>query len=114
MDFVVSDGGQYFLAVQQHGFDKFVLVGMQVAAFADVKGAVEVHFFVAESRRGVEGGGQFHFFGGIRRFFRQLAQGAGGRVFACVEFAGRQFEQGLAGGVTPLADKDDFVVRGFG
>ena len=104
-----ADGG----TVEQHGFDKLVFVGLQRAVGADIDGAVQVHFFVAEAGSGVELGEFFHALGTVGRLFGQLAQGADGGVFAGIEFAGGHFEQGFSGGVAPLAHQHHALVGGY-
>ena len=69
-----QSGADFFLA-HQDGFGDFIFVVAQDAAEAHAFCLVKVHFFVAEADGGVEAADEFDAVGGVRGFFRQLAQG---------------------------------------
>ena len=57
---------------------------------------------------------QSHGLGAVGGFFFQFARGAHGRILAGIKLAGGQFEQGLAGSISPLAHQHHFVCFGNG
>ena len=69
---------------------------------------------IAEARGGVDVSQLHQVVGGKAGFFRQLASGAGVRVFAFVQFARRDFQERFFHRIAILPHKEDAAVIGHG